>query len=258
MSGDLIQIFQDTTALIQLVILATGFYRSLEMRRGFVDATYRSKALWSALLMSVIALTNAVSLIPLPNNQLWNTVTFIPFLALVGFTFAFVDKTVLVAIKSDFFHRDILRWSKLRVPAASVLAGSGFFIFSGVALSPSFSVGQSAVVTWVDVAFLQFSLIAASVLGFAALALAIGAHRTSDRTLKKHIRLLGFALTSFAVSLVIPGVGSSDAAAVFQNSLTLVATYLLYLSTMSLTSLGHLQKEDTAISLGVPRSKFLQ
>jgi hypothetical protein len=199
MSSDLATYANYASSFIQLVILAIGIYRALEMRRGFVDVTYRARALWSALFMSVIAIANAENFIPFPNNQLWNIVNFIPFLAIVGFAFAFVDKTVLVAIRSDFFHRDILRWSKLRVPVGSVLAGSTCFIFSGVVLTsqPATSSANSIVNLFSGIAFFQFSFVAAGVLGFGAVALVIGARRTSDRILRKHIRLLGFSVTSF-------------------------------------------------------------
>jgi hypothetical protein len=228
-----------------VVILFVGIYRALGMRRGFVDATYRSRALLSAILMSVVAISNAFFFVPLPNNALGGIVGFVPFSAIVGVCFALVDSNVLAAARSDFFHRTILHWPDLRLPAGAALGGSGVFILWAIASDPQAfaSSPQSSDPFWVLVAYYQFFFIAAVVLGYGAMGLIIGSRRTPDRTLKKYIRLLGFALASFALSLVVFTASSSDATMILGDLLTLGATYVLYVSVMSLTSLGHVEKE---------------
>jgi len=208
------------------------------MRRGFVDATYRSRALWAAFFMSVIAITNAANFVPIPNDALGSALSFAPFLALVIVCFVFVDKSILVAVQTDFFHRNTLRWLALRRPALTSLVLSSAVIMVAVLSYGS----QADTPLWVNLGYYQFFLVSALVLGVAVVALIVGSRRTPDKTLKKHIRLLGYALAFFVVSLVA-GFSASDAAYVASEGLTLFATYFLYLSTMSLTSLGRVEKD---------------
>ncbi len=245
MSGDPTYLINDASYVVQILILVVGIYRALVMRRGFIDSTYRSRALWSAFLMVVIAVTNAESLVPLPNDVLGAVVGFVPFAAIVLVSFAFVDRTVIVAVRSDFFHRNPLRWLQLRRPASVVMAASTALILVAVATSSQLanSGPQSDAPLWVDLGYYQFFLIVAAILGYSAIALTVAARRTPDNTLRKSIRLLGIALGFFVVSVLTFAVSSTDASAILGDALTVVATYVLYLSVMSLTSLGKVSKD---------------
>lgn len=243
MSSDYTQFVSDASNIIQLAILAFGIGRVAEMRKGFVDPTYRSRAFWSGLLMAVVALTNATSLIPLPNGIAESIIGSLPLLAIIGVAFAFVDRTAVVGIRSDFFHRNVLGWTQVRIPAAFVMAGS--LAYGVIALNVPESNAPSPPL-WDLIGIYQVFVIAIGLLGFGAVVIIIASRRTPDQTLKKNIRLLGIALGWFVLSLVaflLPV--SNDLATVAGALLTILATYFLYLSAMSLTPLGRTIREPS-------------
>jgi hypothetical protein len=246
MSGDLIFYFSDISSILQIAICIAGIYRALEIRLGFADATYRARALFSAVFLLVILIVNSFNFIPLPNNALGAVVGFLPIMAVILAAFAITDSNVQVAIHSDFFHRAILRWTDLRLFAVAVLFGSGILISSAIATDPLgwfANSPQASDPSWVLVSFYQFFIVAPIVLAYGGLGLIVGSRRTPDRTLKRHIRLLGAAIVSFVLALLFFTIGANDAAVIIGNGLVVVTTYVLYLSAMSLTSLGHKEKE---------------
>lgn len=244
MSGDPTYLIGDATNLVQVVILVVGVYRALEMRAGFVDRFYRGRALWSTLLMVVIGVTITSGYISLPGGTPGALLSFLPFAGLVGVSFTFIDQTVRVSMSSDFFHRNTLRWSQVRIPAGIFLAASFIFLMADIVIGFQFlNYGSySGGPFWLNVAFTEFTVASALVLGLGAVAAVVGSRRTPDRTLKRSIRLLGIALMFFVLSLVAFSVSSSDASAIIGDLLTTGATYVLYLSVMSLTPLGRLDK----------------
>jgi hypothetical protein len=243
MSVDLVVFATDVSSIAQILILTVGLYRVAEMRRGFVDRTYRSRALWSALLMVAIVVTNAVGFFAFPNNLAGSLALFAPFLSIVVVSYAFVDSTVLVATQSDFFHRDIFCWKRARLPSYVVLAASCAIVLVVVSLPPYGNSPGTSFSIWSDIGYYQFVTISVVLLGYGAASAFFGSRRTSDLTLKRHIRLLGIALAFFVLSLAVFGFSSSDPAQIAGDVLTLLATYTLYRSAMSLTSLGKVEKE---------------
>jgi hypothetical protein len=242
MSSDLAQLVGDASSLIQLAILIVGIGRVAQMRKGFVDPTYRSRAFWSGFLMAVIAVSNATPLIPLPNSVLGSLISNLPFLAIIGVCLAFVDRTAIVGIRSDFFHRDILGWVRVRVPAGVVMAGS--LVYGVVAINAPESTAPSPPL-WDLIGMFQVFIVAIGLLGFGAVVIIIASRRTPDQTLKKNIRLLGIALGWFVLALAVFFVAPwSDVATVVGSLLTILATYFLYLSAMSLTPLGRTIREE--------------
>jgi hypothetical protein len=249
-SGDPTYIINDASSIAQIVILVLGVYRALVMRRGFVDATYRSRALWSAFLMLVIAVTNAQFFFSFPNDVLGTVLGFAPFIAIIIVSFAFVDRSMLVAVRSDFFHRNPLHWLQLRIPASVVLVGSAALIFAAVTVSAQLAnsgPGTNAPI-WADLSYYQFFVVVVLILGYAAIGLIVAARRTPDKTLRRSIRLLGLALGSFVVSIVLSTIIPGDAGSILGDVFTLLATYVLYLSAMSLTTLGRVEKDAQAAS----------
>jgi len=243
MSSDYAQLVGDASGLIQLAILIVGIGRVAEMRKGFVDPTYRSRAFWSGFLMAVIAVSNATSLIPLPNGVLGSLIFSLPFLGIIGVCFAFVDRTAIVGMKSDFFHRNILGWTQVRIPSGVVMAGS--LAYGIIALNVPESTAPSPPL-WELIGMYQIFIVAVGLLGFGAVVIIIASRRTPDQTLKKNIRLLGIALGWFVLALadfaIVP---SGDVSTVVGSLLTVLATYFLYLSAMSLTPLGRTIREES-------------
>ena len=242
-SSDYAQLVGDVSSLIQLAILIVGIGRVAEMRKGFVDPTYRSRAFWSGFLMAVIAVTNATSLIPLPDGIAGSLISNLPFLAIIGVCFAFVDRTAIVGIRSDFFHRNILGWMQVRFPLGVVMAGS--LVYGTIAFNLPESTAPSPPL-WDQIGMNQVPIVAVGLLGFGAVVIIIASRRTSDQTLRKNIRLLGIALGWFVLALVgFAIVPYSDVSNVVGSLLTILATYFLYLSAMSLTPLGRTIREES-------------
>jgi len=243
MSSDYAQLVSDASSLIQLSILIVGIGRVAEMRKGFVDPTYRSRAFWSGFLMVVIAVTNATGLIPLPSGIAGSLISNLPFMAIIGVCFAFVDRTAIVGMKSDFFHRNILGWMQVRIPLDVVMAGS--LVYGTIAFTAPESTAPSPPL-WDLIGMFQILIVAVGLLGFGAVVIIIASRRTPDQTLKKNIRLLGIALGWFVLALVnFSIVPSADVATVIGSLLTILATYFLYLSAMSLTPLGRTIREES-------------
>ncbi|HKW05477.1 MAG TPA: hypothetical protein VJN71_09285 [Nitrososphaerales archaeon] len=238
MSVNLVQFVNGASSVIQAVILVVGLARVLEMRAGFVDRTYRQRAFWSVLLMGVVAAVNIESLLPLPSDLIVNIIGIAIFFGLIGIAFAFIDRTALVAIQQDFFHRDILGWKRFRIPAGLVLAASLIVAFL---LVPKSLLTNPPL--WVSIGENQTYIIAAILLGYAAIVGLIGSMRTPDKTLKKNIRFLGISLGFFVLSLAIFTLLSNDLGSIIGDIATIFATTFLYLSAMSLTPLGRTARD---------------
>ena len=241
----MVTLSSDVSAVVQIFILVIGIYRALTMRRGFIDPVYRSRALWSAALMFVIILANLNNFISLPNDTISNVIGFSPFVAIVLVSYAYVDRSVMVAVSTDFFHRNTLHWLQFRRLGYGLMAASTLITYGSIIVAPQYlfaSGPTSAQQPGFGIVFYQFFAVIIFVLGISALALGVASRRTSDRNLRKSIRLLGYALGLFVVSLSIGILSNSAAANVAGNILTLGATYFLYLSTISLTALGRVEK----------------
>lgn len=245
MSVDLVLFANDASSLVQVGILMVGLYRAVEMRRGFIDPTYRSRALWSALLMVTIAVTNALTFVSLPATALGSLASLAPFLAIVIVCYAFIDRTVLVAMGSDFFHRDVLGWTRTRIPSYLIFAASSLAVLF-IATFPPYgnSSAPPAFGIWGVILTYQFFAVAIALLGYGAVAAVYGSRRTSDLTLKRHIRLLAVAVGFFVIAILTFSFSSGDLGQIISDALTMLATYFLYRSVMSLTSLGRIDEKE--------------
>jgi hypothetical protein len=213
--------------LAEVGLLILGALRAVQMSGGLVDAVYRRRARWGAVVASVIAVATLLGDL-LSNSAVDDFLIFVTFSAAFIAIFAFADSTVLVAIQSDFFHRNILRWTRVRGPAwVAILACTVIDAALG-GFTPFFAV---------------FFVVAATDVGYAAAALIVGARRTQDRTLKMHVRLLGWALVALLPSVFLSVISSSGVATIVSGAGFVVGAYLFYRALMSLTPLGHVEKE---------------
>jgi hypothetical protein len=250
MPSDMTNLFNAGSSLIEIVIMLVGIYRAIELRKGFVDSSYRSRILWSISLMALIVFSNARNLAPLPNNLLGVLLGLVPFLGIVLVSFGFIDKIVIVAIRSDFFHRNTLNWMKIRIPSLIVLFVSTVSFFVTSILYPEdLTFGPANLPLLVFVEFFQFIAISAVVLALAGIAGVVASRRTSDQILKRNVRLLAFALLAFVLSILIGTVLTSDIAQIASDLFSILATYLLYLSVMSMTPLGKIEKRINAVPI---------
>lgn len=237
------------TALI-IGILVLGIYRALEMRRGFVRGAYRSRATWSTFLMVVIITSQVANYSP--DSGILSLLGIVPFVALLVVIFAYADRSVLVAIDTDFFHRDTLAYHRVRWPAAIAFAASFIVVAGGgVILSPA---QQSSVLGEILNDLFYVALV--GILGYLTAALIVGARRSADRTLRRSILLLGLALSTLVFSIVVtnPLTPNSLPYVIVNQGTGIIGIYLIYRSVMSLSPLGRVEKNVVGTSLRVPQT----
>ena len=219
--------------------MVLGIWRSAQMARVFVDRVYKSKAVWMAALTSTILLSELSSFVQFPSTALGSLLVITPLALVILVSYAFVDRTILVAMRTDFFHRDVIGWMKVRLPGFALVAGALCLIVPDWVLVPS---GTSTPPFWSTVSFDIFVVVVPLVLGYAAIVMVISARRTADRTLKRHILLLGLSLGCFAVVLALFASPSTDLFDLLEDALNVGSLYLLYRAVMSLTLLGRVDK----------------
>jgi hypothetical protein len=239
MSDEFQSVASSVNSLFTIVVLLFATYRVGGMERGFVDPIYRSKARWSAALMVVIVISSVTNFLPLPSSGVLSELGFVPFIAIILVSFGFVDRTITIAIRTDFFHRDTIGWSRARIPSAVLLV-----IFCGLALIVGgINNPTGSVLFWATGIFDGFFTVVIVVLAYASVALVVGARRTPDKTLKRHVLLLGMALACFVLSIAFfLGPSSSDVVALGSDLVSILATVFLYASVMRLTVLGRVEK----------------
>lgn len=237
----------DVASTILLVgILVLGIYRAMEMRRAFVVGVYRSRATWSTLLMLVIIVVLLSSFVPFPSSGVLSLVGSVPFPSLILVFVAYADKSVLAAMETDFFHRDTLGWTRGRWPVAIVLVT--FVVILGVGgaiLTPA----EQASPLWAAIINLFFVTLAA-ILAYLAASLIVGARRSADRTLRRSIALLGLALFTLVLSIVVTSLLTTGTVpyALANQGTGVAGIYLIYRSVTSLSPLGRIEKEVAATS----------
>lgn len=236
MSVDPVALLNYAATVVVISILVLGIYRATQLRKAFVNRIYRSRMTWYVILMLTIIVTSLASVLPIPSTGILNLIGFIPFLALLVIIYAFVDRTVLVAIENDFFHRNTLHWHGLRLPVGIVL-----MVSTTVAAITSSSPDPG----WQLLGNLLFVIVLPGAISYETAALIIGARRTSDRALKRSILLLGLALSTLAFSIVASTPFSSGTLpyVIVNEGTTVVGMVLIYYSVMSLSPLSRVMKE---------------
>ena len=253
MSTDVVGLITNATDLIVIGILLLGIYRAIELRRAFVNSIYRGRATWSGFLMLIILISFLSNYAPIPSTGAFSIAGFLPFVAIVVTAFAYADRSVLVAIETDFFHRDTLGWARVRVPASLVLIGSMVVLVVLFLISPPQP--SLPLVVAADAPF----VLAGLVLAYATAALMVGARRSADRTLRTSIFLLGLALFTLVLDIILttPLTTGSLPDVVITQGTAVVGIYLIYRSVLSLSPLGRVQKDVdgtvTPVSIGASK-----
>jgi hypothetical protein len=241
-SPSLVDVATTVVVIISVAILALGTFRALQIGRYFVNRTYRLRAYWGGALMFVIMLGTLLNFVSFPNSALGDLLSFAPFGVIILFLMAFVDQGIFVAMDGDFFHRDILLWRSTRRAVYAVL-----ILSEAVELASYLLAGQSASASgsaFVTLGEGQNLAVVPILFAYAVAALVIGGRRTADRTMKKHIRLLGYGFFCFIVAF--PFFASTDLGFLFANTLIVFANLFLYLAVMSFSSVGRVEKEPGA------------
>jgi hypothetical protein len=177
------------------VILLYASYLSLSVRRGLVDPVYRRRAMWMGLFGLPFAGALGYGIIAytlLPADSLLAS----PVLADATFTIAiitllvWIDSMVGSAIHLDFLRRDVLHWRRLRAVYYLLVVAGNVFYFSRFLQFPAALALYSSDILLI----LAFS--------YGALALAIGARRTRDKTFRTYLKWFGTMGVAFLSALV--------------------------------------------------------
>jgi hypothetical protein len=237
MPVDILGLANNAANVVIMAILVLGIYRALQLHRAFVNPNFRSRATWSGFLMLMILITFLNNY--LPSSSPLSIIGFLPFIALLMVIFAYVDKSVLITMETDFFHRDTLGWLRARKPIALVFVAC---LVVGVTLSDP----DLGATPWENnVGFVFFLAATVGVLSYCTAAMIVGARRSSDRALRRSILLVGLALSTlvFSIAAASPFDQGSLLYVIINQGTGLVGISLIYKSVMSLSPLGRVEKE---------------
>jgi hypothetical protein len=169
----------------------TGYaaYLALSVWRGLAVPIYRSRALWTAFLAIIFAVStglggNIDAIFPPPFVYIASIVIYNGLYTLILLAlFAWIDRTINTLIRLDYLRRDLIGWKKVRFAYwALVAVASGLAFFSppvGPASLPLFLVGGISLLIPV---------------GYGSLALIIGSRRTTDMTFRTHAKWGGYLM----------------------------------------------------------------
>ena len=237
MSFDVLYTLALVANLGAIIVAALACVRGVEMGRAFVNGVYRRRAFWIAAMLFAIELSIITSVVPAFGNSLVGAIVFSVMIVVI---MAFVDGVILVAQQTDFFHRDIGAWQRLRwlMYTAIVLSVvletvSSFYIPS---FSSSIPPGTSDLLV---LAYYQFDVVVPVAFIYAAVVLAIGTRRTPDRTLKTHIRFLGVSLALFVGTFVL-STPDTELAFFISSVVGFASIYFLYKAVMALSPVGRI------------------
>lgn len=230
------------TWIVASAVAISVAYRGVSFGRAFISGVFRKRALWIAAL-GIASFIQAVPGYVTPIHDF--TIEGLPFFEIAWFTLffvylAFVDSTIMVALQMDFFHRDTLRWRKGRSVVflvLGILVAAILLVAVGVVQNPS----SSPVFT------VPFVVSAFIVVPYSGAALFMGARRTPDRTLKRHLVLLALVFVLYISHFFVASISSNNptwTASVLDDSLVLAGVYVLYRAVMTLSVMGHLETDS--------------
>jgi hypothetical protein len=192
----------DTVAVfISIAIAALASYRAFTSRRVLASPLYRSRALWTGSVALITILFDVLAIViensgppasasgPPPGS-----LAFVAFVAVVAagalVVFAWIDRTIGVALELDFLHRDAIGWKKLRLLAGvALVAGAIGVEVLSVEVSPP---GWELI--------LAITLLGAPA-AYMAGALAVGGSRVKDDTMRRYMKWMGLLVVSLILQL---------------------------------------------------------
>jgi hypothetical protein len=245
--------------------------RAIVIGRKLVSRVYRWRAFWfagvvlAALITVLSALISALfGLYPSTSLSFIGIYSIITWILVM---FVYADRTILVTMEMDFLHRNILRWRPVRTLAYVVMFASVFWLYAFIEVTEAPTCSSSVcpavyapgAPSWapvifpgilVPVAFLAFAV----TLGYALSCVIIGARRTSDMTMRRHVRWVGFSFLIFFSLIVFfnLGIGLGTGLTALEgdlvvSSFVLALVYPFYRALMSLTSIGRVAKVEKEI-----------
>lgn len=260
MSIDIVLIIFQLSLLIAGIVLVFLISRALTLGRRFVSQVYRSRAFWFAgVMLSVLFWLLFTGLF---YSSVKNVEGIAVELSLITILLVFVcaDRTILVMLEMDFFHRNTLHWRRARVPAYVAIFAGAIFLIAQIPLTaaPTCSGCYAALLpglpSWVSVfinptteSIVTIELLLGSlvIFGYLFSVFLIGTRRISDMTLKRHLRWLGLSVLLLIVTIAGGYLESIfigfDGDVVLSSFEILVMSYTFYRALMSLTVIGKLE-----------------
>jgi hypothetical protein len=250
-----------------------GAYWAFAIRRALIGPLYRSQALWLGALFIAALIASDGVLLPMSSSPFViaaeRFLAYGPWPILV--VFAFLNSTIPVLRRSDPLLRSILHWKKLRIailgvivfstllaayvslylPTCFLTANAPVCISSALSNSGGFGavLGFLGGYYWVDASL-------AVMIG--AIALLIGARRSSDRVLRESMKWLGLGLLCVPglviVSIVEGMLGFSYYDMIYSygivpwNAVAVLLGYALYRSARSLAPLNRFPDASAGIA----------
>jgi hypothetical protein len=227
--------------ILFVAILVVAGIRGIQIGRSLVDRTFKNRAYWGSLLVLYAAFFQAqFSLFNFrpgfAPSYLYAFLYSLDWDFLFILIFVFIDSTIMVTMRMDFFHRNTLRWASIR-KALIPLYIVGILIQGTYYNSPN----QANFPGWALALVVVMDAIAFGSLALAVPVLLVGARRTPDRTFRRFVTLLGLALLSYFAFNAIPGL-ISPAASQYGSILSPIFAYLSYMTVMSLSPVGRVEK----------------
>jgi hypothetical protein len=235
-------ILNDGQLISYVIAVAIGGFailRALEMGKAFAAPLYRGRAYWTATLLAILTVSNVFGNFPVVENWGLGNISYSEtvFVVLLLFVLVFVDRNLVTMREIDFFHRDTLRWSLARRGLfAAMIAVSAILL----GISTAVNTNTPTIPPEFIVPIIAFFAVDAAALGYAALALVVGAKRTPDKTMRSFSKVLGIALLFGVLSFtiwIVPVVGNWLSALC-----TVFSTYALYRAVMTLSPVGKLEE----------------
>jgi hypothetical protein len=238
MSIDIVYILEAVSGLVTAVIALFGVYRSLTIGKSLVTRVYRSRAYWLSILMIILAVLN----LPFPpSSAIGSDIGYYGFFVFLIALLVFIDSNVAVSKEIDFFHNDILHWHRIRVPMFSaVTAGTVIGILASTVST------NSGLYTLAGIGIVAFFVLLGVVFAYAGAAMFVIARRTYDHTMRKFVKMLGFAVLCYVLFVTIwlpldfiyPNLGD-----IVTDFILIGTAYFFYQAAMSLSPVGRIQKE---------------
>lgn len=183
------------------VIFVYSAYLSLSVSRGLATPIYKSRALWTAILGLVLALTVTAPYVyayPLvtgnPSESYsvaaqYATITIHSAAVLV--LFVWIDRTINAGVRLDFYRRNLAGWKV------------GRYLFLGTAIS-NLVVGAPGFPQLLYVK-LSFAAVLVLTLVYASFALIRGSVRAKDMTFRAHVKWAGYLFASLLLYVLLTG-----------------------------------------------------
>lgn len=236
MSIDFLSFVNNASFLVASVILVLAAYRGVQMTRAFVSRVYRNRAVWMVAII-LLALFNTLSNFastPAP-------ISYLMLVVLIVVVFAFIDASILAALEMDFFHRNTLKWRRARPYAYLLLYGD-----IAVTVLLDFVSGAPSSPAWMS-SFIaspaytaQAVVVLFGLLGYSGVALLIGARRTADKVMMRHLMLVGIA---FSLFIVTTANDLTLSISTLNDFLTVLTSIVIYFAVMAISPVARVENE---------------